>query len=126
MRCIEKKLPGVQAVKYVYDQSDRLVFSQDGKQRAAGKWMFYLYDPLQRLVVKGECSNTNTASAANTKVVCTRVNANSGLGNSGYTSSFSFTSPLIYLVNYYDDYNFRSLTGFNNTSFPLPLPAKAV
>ena len=118
MRCIEKKLPGVQAVKYVYDQSDRLVFSQDGKQRAAGKWMFYLYDPLQRLVVKGECSNTNTASAANTKVVCTRVNANSGLGNSGYTSSFSFTSPLIYLVNYYDDYNFRSLTGFNNTSFP--------
>lgn len=117
-RRIEKKLPGAQSVKYVYDQSDKLVFSQDGKQRATGKWTFYLYDALNRLTVQGECSNTNTASAGNTKVICTRVDTNSGLGNSGYTSGFALTSPVVHLVNYYDDYDFRTLTGFNNANFP--------
>ena len=46
------------------------------------------------------------------------MNSNSGLGNSGYTSSFALVSPEVHRVNYYDDYAFRSLTGFDNAGFP--------
>lgn len=119
-RCIEKKLPGADAIKYVYDLADNLVFSQDGNQRVASLWTFYLYDKFQRLTVKGVCSNTNTSSASSSVVTCTRVNSNTGLGNSGYTSSFSLTSPVAHQVNYYDTYDFRALTGFTNaTYFPV-------
>ena len=34
-RCVEKKVPGADAVTYVYDNDDRLTFSQDGVQRAS-------------------------------------------------------------------------------------------
>ena len=37
-----------------------LSFSQDGNQRASGKWSYYLYDGLCRLIEQGECSDTAT------------------------------------------------------------------
>ena len=45
-RCIWKKLPGAGYVEMVYDNADRLVFSQDGNQRAltSGNWTYYKYD----------------------------------------------------------------------------------
>ena len=95
-----------------------MIFSQDGKQYASKQWSFYLYDKFHRLAVQGVCSNTNTATVSNVIVSCTRVNSNSGLGNSGYTSSFALVSPEVHRVNYYDDYAFRSLTGFDNAGFP--------
>ena len=116
-RCVWKKLPGADAVSYVYDLNDRLVFSQDGNQKSRGKWMFYLYDDLSRLVVQGECVNTNTSTASARYVACTRVNTATGLGNSGYSSDFALTAPVVYLVNYYDNYDFRTLPGFNNSFF---------
>ena len=85
---------------------------------ASKQWSFYLYDKFHRLAVQGVCSNTNTAAVSNVIVSCTRVNSNSGLGNSGYTSSFALVSPEVHRVNYYDDYAFRSLTGFDNAGFP--------
>ena len=115
---IGKKLPGASAVSYVYDKADNMIFSQDGKQYASKQWSFYLYDKFHRLAVQGVCSNTNTATVSNVIVSCTRVNSNSGLGNSGYTSSFALVSPEVHRVNYYDDYAFRSLTGFDNADFP--------
>ena len=117
-RCNWKKLPGASAVSYVYDKADNMIFSQDGKQYASKQWSFYLYDKFHRLAVQGVCSNTNTAAVSNVIVSCTRVNSNSGLGNSGYTSSFALVSPEVHRVNYYDDYAFRSLTGFDNAGFP--------
>ena len=119
-RCIEKITPGADAIKYVYDFADHLVFSQDGNQRVATQWTFYLYDQFHRLTVKGICSNTNTSSASSSVITCTRTNSNTGLGNSGYTSSFGLTFPVVHQVNYYDVYDFRSLTGFTNaTYFPV-------
>ena len=79
--------------------------------------MFYLYDDLSRLVVQGECVNTNTSTASARYVACTRVNTATGLGNSGYSSDFALTAPVVYLVNYYDNYDFRTLPGFNNSFF---------
>ena len=116
-RCIEKKFPGMDAIKYVYDLTDNLVFSQDGNQRVASQWTFYLYDKFHRLTVRGRCSNTNTSLASSSIIVCKHVNSNTGLGNSGYTSSFDLTSPVVHQVNYYDTYNFRSLTGFTNENY---------
>ena len=116
-RCVEKKQPGAETVKYVYDMTDKLVFSQDGNQRALGQWTFYLYDKFLRLTVAGVCNNANTASASSSTVTCTYVTSNGGLGNSGYFSSFVLTTPIIHQVNYYDNYDFRSLTGFTNISY---------
>ena len=125
-RCIEKKLPGCDPVYCIYDQKDQLVFSQDGVQRQKGEWTFYLYDTFQRLVVQGVCKNTNTASAANNSVECTLHYSNNaivadGLGKSGYSSSFSLTSPVVHIVYYYDNYDFLYLPGFTDrTLYPAP------
>ena len=117
-RCNEKKMSGSGTIKYVNDKRDNLVFSQDSIQRSKGEWTFYLYDVLGRLTVQGTCKNTNVESAEYGIVECTRANSATGLANSGYSSSFALNSPVVHLVNYYDDYNFRTLTGFNNSNFP--------
>ena len=52
--CIWKKLPGAGYVENVYDEYNRLVFSQDGNQRTNGTWTFYVYDKFNRLVQQGE------------------------------------------------------------------------
>lgn len=120
-RCIEKKLPGTDITKYIYDLADNLVFSQNGNQRISGQWTFFLYDKFHRLIVKGICNNTDTSSVSSQIIICTWANNNTGLGNSGYTSNLTLESPIIHQVNYYDNYDFRSLVGFTNvTYFPVP------
>ena len=59
--CIWKKLPGAEHILYEYDEADRMAFSQDGNQRTTGKWTFYVYDNLNRLVQQGESSGKNTS-----------------------------------------------------------------
>lgn len=88
-RCIWKKLPDAGYIEYVYDAADRLTFSQDGNQRASGKWTYYLYDGLNRLAQQGECTGKNASS-----------------------------NTVVHVQNFYDNYAFRSQSGFNNGSFP--------
>lgn len=107
--CIEKKLPGCQSIKYIYDQADNLIFSQDGAQREKLEWTFYLYDSFRRLTVKGICKNTNISLASEDIVVCSLAKSGgeivaSGIENSGYSSSFELSSPAVHQINYYDDY----------------------
>lgn len=85
--CVWKKLPGVEPVENVYDDHDRLVFSQNGNQRASGKWTFYVYDHMNRLVQQGE--NTSKTVVA-----------------SG-----------VYLQNYYTNYDFVGTPGFTDGRF---------
>ncbi|MDL2212981.1 RHS repeat-associated core domain-containing protein [Bacteroides sp. OttesenSCG-928-N06] len=119
-RMIGKKLPGANWCTYVYDKADRLIFSQDGEQanKTPKEWTFYLYDKFGRQVLQGTCTNTNTANVANMVVITTFVASDIGIGSSGYTSSFGITSPTLHQVNYYDNYSFRAITGFNNANFP--------
>lgn len=87
--CIWKKLPGAQYIEYVYDAADRLTFSQDGNQRASGKWTFYEYDNLNRLTCQGEC-----------------------------TAKSATTNRVEHIRNFYDNYTaFRSAIG-SNSNFP--------
>ena len=61
----EKKVPGAEPVYMVYDQRDRLVLTQDGNQRAQGKWLFTKYDALNRPVFTGLKSISVRGSGAN-------------------------------------------------------------
>ena len=51
---IEKRLPGVDPVYYVYDGKDRAVLSQDGNQRSGNRWSYTLYDSRNRATETGE------------------------------------------------------------------------
>ncbi|WP_292267562.1 DUF6443 domain-containing protein [Butyricimonas sp.] len=55
-RMTVKRLPGCGPVYMVYDKKDRIVMSQDGKQRTAdaGKWSYSLYDDYNRVTESGE------------------------------------------------------------------------
>lgn len=120
-RCVEKKLPGISPVRYVYDAADHLTFSQDGNQREYSQWTFYLYDAFGRLLVEGSCVNPDTASVANKVVECLvsrnadrQMTPGYGLWNTPYLPNITFPSASEHIVNYYDDYSFRSLPGFNS------------
>lgn len=54
-RMIEKKLPGGQIFKMVYDKLDRLVMQQEPYQYSDGKWTFLKYDAFGREIIKGIC-----------------------------------------------------------------------
>ena len=89
-RCIWKKLPGAGYVEMVYDNADRLVFSQDGNQRAltSGNWTYYKYDSLNRLTEQGVCTNKVTTSGTT-----------------------------VHIRNYYDSYSFVGTQGFPASNF---------
>ena len=59
-RLSEKKAPGADWQYMLYDKRDRLVMSQDGRQRQQGEWLFTHYDALNRPILAGICYNTNT------------------------------------------------------------------
>jgi len=67
-----------------------MIFSQDGNQRASGKWTFYVYDSLNRLTQQGENTGKEVAASG------------------------------VYLQNYYDNYvSLRSALGSsNNSNYP--------
>ena len=52
-RMITKKLPGAGEVQMVYDARDRMVMSQDAVLRTQKKWMYVVYDELNRPVKTG-------------------------------------------------------------------------
>jgi RHS repeat-associated protein len=125
MRMIEKKVPGAGWVFLVYDKRDRLVMTQDGNQRVAPTkyWSFTKYDALNRPVMTGITSNTNSTQAAMQSAVdsyySTMTSAKEwfevydgtttihGYTNKSYPQETNANNYLT--VTYYDNYNFRSL-----------------
>ena len=119
-RLVYKKLPGCSPSYLVYDAAHRLVFSQDGCQRNDSLWSFFVYDVYGRVVVEGECSNSDkhVRTAGETVVLGTLMEGDTGLAYSGYQSSFDLVDPCVYVVNYYDTYDFRTRNGFSAYNFP--------
>ena len=78
--------PGCGETFYEYDAMDRLVFSQDGVQRASGRWSYYLYDAFGRLTEEGECT---VKSPLGGKTVHVRhlYDSYGFLGTEGFTGS---------------------------------------
>jgi len=107
-RCIEKKLPGVQSIYYVYDRANNLIFSQDGEQRDRNEWTFSIPDVLGRTVLTGTCKNSlNHNLDPLGTIVVKAVWENIDNTSKGYTiKGISLTSPVIYSASYYDNYDF--------------------
>ena len=95
-------------------------FSQDGCQRNDSLWSFFVYDVYGRVVVEGECGNSDkhVRTAGETVVLGTLMEGDTGLAYSGYQSSFDLVDPCVYVVNYYDTYDFRTRNGFSAYNFP--------
>lgn len=112
---VKKILPQCQYVRYWYDNADRLIFMQDGRMRTQGKFRFYLYDNLSRVVIEGLCTGCNREKT----VTHTSFNSSqSGFLGTGYTMSrnLSLKNPQIEIANYYDDYKFLNLPLFKSNT----------
>ena len=55
---IMDKRPGCDAIYYIYDKGERLVFSQDGEQRGRDEWTFTIPDVFGRTLLTGVCTAT--------------------------------------------------------------------
>lgn len=69
-RMIAKKVPGAGWVYMVYDNRDRLVFTQDANMRSKSpqQWMYMLYDDIDRPVQTGIMTYTGTWDNLKTNV----------------------------------------------------------
>lgn len=132
-RTIIKHSAGAGEIHLVYDNRDRLILSQDEKQRnkstSTSQWLFHLYDKENREIVSGLFENTKTIkrpeyeSYANTSMnndelqltiftgqnesikVHNPVAGNSSLG-------LGCTNIIINTVSYFDNYNYPQIKQF--------------
>ena len=102
-RCIEKKLPGCEPVKMMYDKSNRMIFRQDGNLRKTGEWQFMLYDSYGRPTVRGVCKNADKIGIANMQVE-SRFSTTGEYGM--YNANISLDVSYLLKVNYYGHYAF--------------------
>ena len=112
-RMIIKKVPGAEETYMIYDDRDRLVFTQDANLRQQGKWLMQLYDALNRPAVTAFYSSGSTFSGLQSLMSA------SG-GNNGtvkqkdvsHVPTFIDLNQLdILTVTYYDDYSWTGLYG---------------
>jgi RHS repeat-associated protein len=128
-RLVVKQLPGAEPVYMVYDQRDRLVVTQDGNMRPDKKWLFTKYDALNRPVLTGVYTHSNSLSQEQMQTVVNDFYAvttnklfeEEGTAVLGYTNkSFPLVSTLTsYIsVTYYDGYNaITTANGFAGLGF---------
>lgn len=108
-RCIERKLPGCEPVKMIYDKENKLIFKQDGNQRKNNEWTFMLFDSKCRPTVYGVCKDADKINISN-------KNVTSFFSTSGTYAMYNanITLDVMYLLKakYYDNYNFLKNTGY--------------
>ncbi|MCD7902000.1 MAG: RHS repeat-associated core domain-containing protein [Bacteroides sp.] len=122
-RCIAKKLPGVDWIYYIYDHADRLIFTQDGEARAKGQWLFSIPDTYGRVALTGTCGNVLNylSEPLNNKIVKATWAGNSGAHQGYNLSGISLTGTVnVLTANYYDNYNFLSLSGCPALAYETP------
>lgn len=109
-RMVAKRVPGVEDWTYmVYDHLDRLVLTQDAKQRDSSQWTFTKYDEHNRPVLTGFYTDSRELAIIRAAVEAHPTLSESiGGGVHGYTNNaFPLVSTVEdYLtVTYYDHYN---------------------
>ena len=82
-----KKVPGAGWAYMIYDQRDRLVYTQDANMRTRNQWMTTLYDPLNRPSTTGMMTYAGTPNQLQQYVT-----ANTGTGTSS-TVTVSGSTP---------------------------------
>ena len=136
-RMIRKKIPGADWVYMVYDSWDRLVLTQDGRQRnlvgSNKEWTFTKYDVLNRPVLTGIYSTGQShVTLRNSAMAASARYENKNTTEIGYSWNQTFPASGIAEADllttiYYDgnsftgntgwgsSYNFQGKTGFNDT-----------
>ena len=97
-RCILKRLPGCEPVEMLYDKADRMIFSQDGNQKRAGKWIYFFYDKYGRTLSTGLCSMPTLPSMDDKVVVVPE--------DGGVPAGLNLADIDKLQGSYYDDYEF--------------------
>ena len=85
-RLVKKFLPGCDPIQYWYDTAGRLIYMQDGRMAEAGKYRFYLYDPLGRLAVQGICTDPYRQSFTS-PLLTYFSSSNEGICGTGYINA---------------------------------------
>jgi len=122
-RCIGKKLPGCEWVRYIYDDADQLIFSQDSEQSKDNNWSFNKYDKLGRVILSGVQVITKNHDLLRTQYKNTVIREEAVLINSGSAYSYTWntmpdvTSSGVLTANYYDNYDFLLREGFENLTY---------
>lgn len=117
-RLIHKKMPGAEPVYMVYDERNRLVMTQEGKQRkdangnALTLWSYTKYDALNRPVITGIYTHGNVLDQAGMagQISTTQLfeTYNGATPTHGYTNNvFPTIGTEVLTATYYDDYRFR-------------------
>ena len=116
--------PGAQEVRYLYDDTDRPVFSQDGVQRRSGEWSYSIPDALGREVLRGTCKTLGGANLAQSlldgKTLVARYDGSSG--DAGYAvlldgQAVELAGGRFLSAQYYDSYDFLSRSEFSELGF---------
>jgi len=115
-RVIHKKVPGMEVQLFVYDKKDRLVLSQDGRQRPNREWIYTKYDCFDRPVISGIYIPADPWGQSDMQNLFNSLNATAGVneapsasGPHGYTANLWPNNPArmeALTVNYYDHYDF--------------------
>ena len=111
-RCVSKKLPGCDAVRYVYDKADRLIFTQDGNQRGKNQWLFSIPDAFGRVVLSGICSAIFPVDVDAVEAEFTGNGIYQGYVVKAGTTIRELSVISLLSVNYYDSYDFLGKNGF--------------
>jgi RHS repeat-associated protein len=89
-RVIAKKVPGAGWIYMVYDNHDRLVYSQDANMRTRNQWLTNLYDGIDRIVSTGMITYAGNRSQLASFV----LQNTSGLSNSSIVTNVPTNSTL--------------------------------
>ncbi|WP_114751143.1 RHS repeat domain-containing protein [Pleomorphovibrio marinus] len=104
-----------------YDRWDRPVLSQDGEQRLGNQWAYVKYDIHNRPVITGVITTATSREGLTSAVAnsSTRDEIRNG-SSTGYTMNRTYpVSPgeaSILTITYYDNYTFRTNTGWSNNN----------
>src|SRR5690606_7546291 len=117
-RLIEKKIPSKGWEYIVYNDNDQAVLTQDAVQRTSKKWSYTKYDAFGRVTETGIYTNTlinNRQNAVdsieNHKINNVKYYWEERNGVNYSNRSFPTSSgKKVYVINYYDDYSFKSAT----------------
>jgi RHS repeat-associated protein len=113
-RMILKKVPGAGTMYVIYDARDRLVMTQDSLMRADHKWLYILYDAINRPTTTGLITdNTYYNNAA--------YHRGQAESSTSYPNTGSYTNEVL-TKTFYDNYDWRSgesnpLSATRNSSY---------
>lgn len=102
-RCVEKKLPGCEPVKMLYDKENKMIFKQDGNLRKNNEWQFMLFDAYNRPTVMGVCKDADKSDISSLNVV-SRFSASGKYAM--YDANVDLDVCYLMKANYYDNYSF--------------------